>query len=252
MQTHESYVQAVARLAIEHASEETRAALPPFKLLYGVGRPGVRGVTIYGTWSNGHPEPECVVEIAAMSQESLVQVAGTVIHEIGHVLAGFAAGHGPEWHAACEALGLRRILAGGTRYTPAHFAPRLREAIAELEAPTDGSPRFVEALVAAIARVGAGGGFVATPAPRGWRPKPCRSSHGSRGGKSRGTGSGSRLLKAVCTGDHLAEDDEPCGWTFRISATQARRALDSDCPDKAHPGRITCQVCGSLVDVEGL
>lgn len=37
---------------------------------------------------------------------SALQVAGTVIHELGHMMVGPRIAHGPEWHEACKALGL--------------------------------------------------------------------------------------------------------------------------------------------------
>jgi hypothetical protein len=43
-----------------------------------------------------------VIEIAATAQESWVQLAGTVVHELGHVLAGWNAGHGKDWKAAAQ------------------------------------------------------------------------------------------------------------------------------------------------------
>ncbi len=40
------------------------------------------------------------------------QVADTILHEIGHVLAGPRAGHGPEWKAIMRTLGGRPIQYG--------------------------------------------------------------------------------------------------------------------------------------------
>jgi len=37
---------------------------------------------------------------------SALQIAGTVIHELAHMMVGHAAAHGPHWSEACKALGL--------------------------------------------------------------------------------------------------------------------------------------------------
>src|SRR5207302_6036153 len=76
----------------------------------------------YRAWTSG----DCsvaVVEIAAFGEESLVQVAGTTLHEMGHVLADVSVGHGAEWKRACERLGLRRAMA---RYVLAAMVPKVR------------------------------------------------------------------------------------------------------------------------------
>ena len=226
MQTHETFIQHVARLAIDRLDDEQRAKLRPFKLTYGVGAPGVRGVTYFGVWSNGEPEPEEFVEIGAGCEHSLCQLAGTTIHEIGHVLAGHAAGHGPEWVAACRALGLRRVHAAGTHYQPANFAPDVRHAIAALDTPTDGRPVFTGHGSSPIDLAAMLAAFIGTRAPK-TAPSPCRSVHGCKGGKSRGTGSGSRMIKIVC-------DADGCGYTVRTT----RKWIDVGLP--------TCP-CGSAM-----
>ena len=69
--------------------------------------------------------PVEVVEIAPAGEESLVQVAGTTLHELGHVLAGWGAGQGAEWKRACERLGLRRALGAGQCNLMALMAPEI-------------------------------------------------------------------------------------------------------------------------------
>lgn len=172
---HETYIASVAAILAQRLGPEERAKVAEIKLAYGAGPAGTRGVTYYGRWAKGAQAPAApFVEICAFGQESPLQVAGTVAHELGHVLAGWGAGHGPDWHKACERLGLRRILAGGTRYLLAHFAPDVRAAIAAIPAPTEGQP---------VATLGQPGGAA---------PKPCGAGVGTRGGKSRGPGSGTR------------------------------------------------------------
>lgn len=148
-------------------------------------------------------------------------MAGTTIHELGHVLAGWEAGHGKEWHAACGRLGLRRIKAAGTSYCLANFAPDLRLAIAGLVRPDEGEP--VSDLFG-----GAAGGLAIGKRKMG-SIKPCTAAIGTRGGTSRGAGSGSRLRLWECEGSaghkpvkvRVASDDfratcDCCKTAFRL------------------------------------
>lgn len=190
MITHEQYVQEIAALAIGWASAhsaltaEERATLDGIKLVYGAGQAGLRGVTYYQRWAKpGQTEtPAPFVEVCAFGQESWAQVAGTTIHELGHVLAGLAAGHSKLWKDACGRLGLRRVLAAGTEYKMAMFAPALREAISRLPLPDEGQP-------------------VALPMGLHGKPvklKACPTGKGTRGGAMGGPGSGSRLRLFEC------------------------------------------------------
>ncbi len=214
--THEAYVHAVARIAIARLTDPAERDLAQSaKIIYGVGEVGVRGVTYFIGWKACKPGQSCnhdhgqtaaqrpLIEIGARHQEDWVQLAGTTIHEIAHVVAGLQAAHGPLWKAACERLGLRRVLAGGTNYVRAHFAPDIRHAIAALPIPDDGQPGFGNDYRGA----------------RGGKPRGCSFGVGSRGGKSRGAGSGSRLRKFVCDCDppliiRASRDDAACTCTI--------------------------------------
>lgn len=206
--THESFVNSVAALAIEHVTGPERELLSSIKLVYGAGESGVRGITYYNRWTKGDAsQPVPFVEICAFGQESWLQIAGTTIHELGHVLAGFGAGHGKAWKEACETLGLRRCKAAGTAYKLAMFEPTLRQAVAALPRPTEGQP---------VARLtGLNGAAIAL--------RPCPAGIGTRGGKSRGTGSGSRLrlwqcdcgCKARVASDDFQATHTPCGTSFK-------------------------------------
>ena len=186
--THETYIQATRDAVIARAiargtiDDETATKLAHTKLVYGVGNGTYRGITAYQAWQNGIGTVD-VIEIAATGEESPVQLAGTTIHELGHVLAGHAAGHEKAWRESCEALGLRRPRAAGQAYQRAQIDPVIREITSDLaQALGDGHPDFWTA--------------------RGVVPtfRPCSQGIGSRGGKSRGKGSGSRLLLWECTG----------------------------------------------------
>lgn len=180
MTTHEQFVHSVRQVALAAASisDDERSRLNAVKLLYGVGKPGIRGITFYGVWKGDRPE---VIEIAAATEESWVQLAGTTIHELAHAMSGQHAGHGAGWKESCRRLGLRLPKAAGMEYKLACFAPALRDALARLPRPADGTPDFLQ-------------GVNLPPSTA----RPCAAGVGTRGGKSRGPGSGSRLRKFVC------------------------------------------------------
>lgn len=182
-QTHEGFIMAVAQAAIARLTETEREVFAGMKLTYGMGLPGVRGITYYGRWKAGDKTEApsgAFVEIGAGCQESYIQVAGTTIHELAHVLAGHEAGHGPDWKAACARLGLRRVHAAGTNYLLANFTCDLRFAVAYLPKPNEGEP------------------VCSLFGPGKKALKPCSAGLGTRGGKSRGVGSGSRLRLFEC------------------------------------------------------
>jgi ribosomal protein S27E len=189
-QTHENYVAAIylAALEVPTLTDEDRALIRAIRLVYGAGPDGTRGVTYYNRWiMPGAESPVPLVAICATGQESPVQVCGTTLHELGHVLAGPQAGHGPDWHAACARLGLgadgcAKVDAAGTAYTWDHFIPSLRATLQAIPLPQDGTP------------LGRGINAVTS------RLKPCGAGIGTRGGASRGKGSGSRYLKWQCQG----------------------------------------------------
>jgi hypothetical protein len=138
--THERYLHAVGDLVITRATERATITadqakrLTHTKLLYGVGDGTYRGMTVFDAWGNGVGRVD-VVEIAATGQESWIQLAGTVIHELGHVLAGMAAGHSNMWKDAAVARGFRkRPAAAGQVYYLAMIDPTIRHAVHDLAA----------------------------------------------------------------------------------------------------------------------
>jgi hypothetical protein len=213
--TREQWIHQVRGLAVALVtSESSRERLLAAKLVYGAGSSGVRGVCYYGAWQGGHTEAVEFIEVAATGEESLVQLAGTTVHETAHVLAGHGAGHGPVWKAACKALGLVHAEAAGQSYSPDHFEPSLWTSIDALPVPTDGKPVFRS--------MGFGAGLPLA------KPRRCPMGVGSRGGRSRGTGSGSRMRLYVCA----CTPDREAGITNKV-----RVAADN--------WQATCGRCGS-------
>ncbi len=198
--THEQYIHAVREIAVQRLTPEERAAVMDAKLVYGAGSRATRGVTYFGCWKNGHDH--AFAEICAFGEDSPIQVAGTTLHELGHVLAGIGKGHGKGWLDACQRLGLLYVRAAGTKYSLACFAPDIRDAIAALPTPTDGKPQPF-------------GGFGPNGMPLQLKLRPCSAGVGTKGGKSRGAGSGSRLRKFTCD----------CGVIARV----ARDEFDATC-----------------------
>jgi hypothetical protein len=214
--THERFIHAVRDIVIAAAraegviDEAMLTRLAHAKLLYGIGDGSYRGICHYSAWENGIGKVD-VVEIAASAQESWVQLAGTTVHELGHVIAGMGSGHGNEWKDAAVSLGFKiRPAAAGQVYSLAMFAPAIRHAIYALAATIgDGQPAFRTYGVGLAIAV---------------KPRPCSAGVGTKGGKSRGTGSGSRLRLWECecarpvkvrvaSDDFRAHCDE-CGSAF--------------------------------------
>lgn len=182
--THEAFIQAVREAAASSPAltPEEAAKIRGVKLTYGIGNHARRGVTYYGMWNNGCKDCPTVdlAEVCASGEESPIQMAGTTVHELGHTLAGAGTGHSKAWKDACARLGLRGVKAAGTNYLLASFQPRIREVIAAMGSPKDGKPLFLDGSLAhGLAGV-------------------CTMGVGTRGGKSRGVGSGSRNLKVTC------------------------------------------------------
>src|SRR5262245_47703159 len=138
--SHESFIHGVRAIVASRAPVAVRQRLLNAKLVYGAGSGEYRGICYYAAWTNGDVHE--FVEIAATGEESNVQLAGTTIHELGHVLAGPGAGHGPAWRAASRVLGLTVTSAAGQVYAPEHLAPDVWRAIERLAFPTDGVPSF--------------------------------------------------------------------------------------------------------------
>lgn len=212
---HEAFIGEIAKAAINRLppAEQAKCKL---RLIYGSGAgTKARGVTYYSRWQNGEPEPIDLVEICAFGEESLIQIAGTTIHEIAHVLAGHKAAHGQDWKAACALLGLRCAKAAGMCYSLSALCPEIRELVWRHEF-ADGRPESGLSIVGLLG--------VPTLVPT---IRPCSHGVGSRGGRSRGKASGSRQRKFVCectppviiraARDELNATCNDCGEGFKRS-----------------------------------
>jgi hypothetical protein len=219
---HEEFIQGVRQLVCQarHLDTEVSSKVLNSKLTYGLGDPGTRGVTYFSAWQCGEKHVD-FIGINATSEESVVQLAGTTIHELAHVVAGPSAGHGIAWKESCKLLGLMQAEAAGQAYIPEHFDMDLWERIKAFGQPQDGNPAF--------SKVG-GLPFVGLPTAK---PKPCPLGIGTRGGQSRGVGSGSRMRLYHCqceppvkvrhAGDDLACTCKHCGSDFNL---QPRKGKD--------------------------
>lgn len=214
MITHETYIAKVHQLCMAKVQDDKEAltALSAIKLTFGAGQAGLRGVTYYNRWqSKGAEVAAPFVEICAFGKEHAIQLAGTTIHELGHVLAPIGAGHGKAWHEACARLGLRHCHAAGHEYRWADFSPDMRMSLAALPAVDEGEP--VQ-------------GLAGLPGMQGLKHRACPAGIGTRGGKSRGAGSGSRLrlfececlppVKARVSRDEFKATCDCCNSGFRL------------------------------------
>ena len=184
---HEEFIQGIRGLVLKQdIGLDLRDKLAACKLTYGLGERGVRGMTYYRAWGKKDTQPVELVGVCATGEESIVQLAGTTIHELAHVAAGSGAGHGIGWKDSCELLGLRECKAAGQHYLPENFEPELWASIVLLGEPLDGNPLLskVDGLP-----------FVGVPTGKF---KPCPLGIGTRGGQSRGKGSGSRMRLYHC------------------------------------------------------
>lgn len=224
--THEQYVASIVAVLLKQpdVTPEDRKAIELAKITYGGGEMGVRGITWYDKWKHGPAKPKskakpilgAFVGINATWQKSVVELAETVAHEIGHVTAGMGVGHGPVWTEACKRLGFihARAKDDGTPLSWDWFTPACAKAIKALPLPTEGSP-----LAPTEGGLGAWGRPIAVPAAR-----PCGAGWGTRGGASRGEGSKSRLLLWEC-----ACDTRPDGTSGKTKLRHAGRDLDVTC-----------------------
>jgi hypothetical protein len=177
---HEEYLHAVRDVLVARLNEAERIRVLGTELLYGAGRPSVFGTCFYNRWKR--EQTHDVIEISAFNEESVEQLWETVAHELAHAVAGYQAGHGPDWKAAARRLGLRRPAASG----PAGIEdldPELTKVLRRIPVPQDGRPVTSST---SVIRTGITSGST------------CPLGIGTQGGTSRGPGSGSRLRLYMC------------------------------------------------------
>lgn len=196
--SHEDYIHDIRGLILSRLTNEEREKILATKLVYGAGHgTGARGVTYFSRWKNGHAEAIDIAEVCAFGEENLTQIAGTTLHELAHVLAGMGNGHNGTWKETCAKIGLRKAMAAGQVYNMAYFDPDIRFGILALPIPNDGKPTFSGAVNPLT------GIPFTMPKVHG-----CSIGIGTRGGKSRGVGSGSRLRLYQCE----------CGVKVRVAS----------------------------------
>lgn len=215
--THEDYLAAITA-AVCAQFPATADALNQVHLVFGSG-PRRRGrPTLHRAWGGGEAvDPLPLVEIAAIGGLSPPETCHVVLHELAHILAP-GMGHNKAWRHAARQVGLVR--------------PRARPDVVELSDWAEISPALHTALQAIP--------MPTEPPPAeyryDWQRRPCGAGHGSRGGTSRGEGSGSRYLKATC-------QHPDCGYQVRV--TRKWLALGAPwCPVAGH-GQMVLVSTGS-------
>ena len=209
--THEDYLAAITR-AVCAQFPATANALNQVHLVFGAG-PRRRGLaTLHRVWGGGEAvDPLPLVEIAAIGGLSAAETCHVLLHELAHVLAPDA-GHGKAWRHAARQVGLVRPRAtpdAGELADWHAISPVLRTVLQAIPAPTEPAP--AEYLY-------------------DWSRRPCDAGYGSRGGSSRGEGSGSRYLKVTC-------QHPGCGYQVRV--TRKWLALGApQCPVAGHGSMV--------------
>lgn len=223
--THEDYVAAIVKLALKQPglSPADRRVIEASKITYGAdASSGLRGRTYHEHWHrHGSKSPSCIVEVCATGQESPLQLCGTTLHEIGHVIAGVGHGHDATWKEACARVGLGQpdapISAAGTEYSWVMFEPKLRAKLQALAEPNEGKPVVPKGETVSV--------------------RVCLAGQGAKGGKSHGAGSGSRLLLWECQ----------CGPDTRWKPPATGKDMAPKPVKLRHAGRdleVTCKRCG--------
>ena len=223
--THEDYLAEVAR-AVCATFPATADALSQVHLVFGSG-PRRRGLsTLHRVWGGGEAvDPLPLVEIAAIGGLSPPETCHVLLHELAHVLAP-EAGHGAAWRHAARQVGLVRPRATPDAYDLADWrtiSPALRTVLQAIPPATDPVPaEFFDDR----------------------HRLPCGAGYGTRGGTSRGKGSGSRYLKVVCS-------HPGCGYQVRVTRRWLAMGAPK-CPVAGHGSMVVAEAdAGQLRLLDG-
>ena len=175
--THEDYLAAITA-AVCAQFPATADALNQVHLVFGSGpRRRAACPLCIERGAEGRRSTRCPWSRSPRSAVSPPETCHVVPHELAHILAP-GMGHNKAWHHAARQVGLMR--------------PRARPEVVELSDWSVISPKLCTVLQA-------------IPVPTepalaeyryDWQRRPCGAGYGSRGGSSRGEGSGSRYLPA--------------------------------------------------------
>ena len=189
--THEDYLAAVTAVVCGQ-NPALAEALSEVRLVFGSG-PRRRALDpLHRVWNGGEAvEPLPLVEIAAIGGLAPAETCHVVLHELAHVLAP-GCGHGKEWRYAARQVGLLRPRARpdiGELADWSAISAAIRPALQALPEPTERAPAeyFSD-----------------------WHRRGCSAGYGTRGGRSRGEGAGSRYLKVMC-------GHPGCGYQVRVT-----------------------------------
>ena len=210
--THEEYLVAVTREVCEQYPS-TAAALGEVRLVFGTG-PRRRALDpLHRVWGGGEAyEALPLVEIAALGGLTPRETCHVVLHELAHVLTP-GSGHGKAWRYAARQVGLLQPRAWPDARELADWgaiAPGLRGKLQAIPEPTEPPPAYYQE----------------------WHRRRCGVGYGSRGGTSRGEGTGSRYLKVSCR-------HPGCGYQVRI--TRKWLALGAPCCPLAGHGNLVLE-----------
>ena len=106
--------------AIKDATVGRISASERFSAIRLSGAPLTYNDFIHKNW-RGLTDAAGRVEVR--QQNSALDMAGTVIHEMSHVLVGVQQSHNENWREACHALGIINPIADGREHTPEDFDP---------------------------------------------------------------------------------------------------------------------------------
>ena len=175
---------------VRHGSLIAKArALSEVRVVFGAG---AHRRSLHRVWGGEEAdEPLPLVEIAAIGGLSPVETCHVLLHELAHVLAP-GAGHGKAWRYAARQVGLREPRAWPDTSELSDWsaiAPDIRAKLQAIPEPTERAPADYS---------------------YDWHRQGCGVGYGTRGGTSRGEGSGSRYLKVVC-------QHPGCGYQVRVT-----------------------------------